>query len=136
VTCCSQLAASWKCLTRSEFNHVAVVVETPRGIKFLLEAVAPKSLAWKLTDAMTFWHSDKANASSIVYRPLLVLARSLSCCCNLWCQGVRRGVPLTRAVFNFAVQMQVLLLCCADAMLTAVLVQGRPYEDCWVRVAL
>ena len=67
-----QIAASWKCLTRSDFNHVAVVIETPRGLKFLLEAVSPKVMAWRLETALNYWMSPEAKTPYIMYRKLSV----------------------------------------------------------------
>lgn len=87
----SNLASSWKCLTRSEWNHVAIVVETPSGIKYLVEAVAPSVIAWRLTEAIDYWMSSVASTERVVWRRL---------------EGVHRNNQLTQAMFDFSMKMQ------------------------------
>merc|ERR1712166_16562 len=85
------LKSAWKCLTRSEFSHVAIVIDTPRGVKFLLEAVAPQTLAWRLDHAIDFWLSPEGEAKNVVWRKLT---------------GVERTPRLIQRVFEFAMAMQ------------------------------
>eukprot|EP00658_Telonema_sp_P-2_P072769 TRINITY_DN6185_c0_g1_i2.p1 TRINITY_DN6185_c0_g1~~TRINITY_DN6185_c0_g1_i2.p1 ORF type:complete len:310 (+),score=66.23 TRINITY_DN6185_c0_g1_i2:226-1155(+) len=85
------ISSSWKCLTRSEFNHVGIIINTPRGIKFLVEAIAPEVIAWKLDSALSFWLSEPSKAKHVVWRQL---------------SGVERTKALNKALFEFSLQMQ------------------------------
>eukprot|EP00656_Telonema_subtile_P012994 TRINITY_DN16583_c0_g1_i2.p1 TRINITY_DN16583_c0_g1~~TRINITY_DN16583_c0_g1_i2.p1 ORF type:complete len:215 (-),score=46.89 TRINITY_DN16583_c0_g1_i2:42-686(-) len=85
------IGSSWKCLSRSEWNHVAIVIDTPKGIKFLVEAVAPQVIAWRLDHALDFWLSKESKATNIAWRQL---------------SGIQRGSELTRSVFKFTLEMQ------------------------------
>ena len=51
---------------------MAIVVETPSGIKYLVEAVAPSVIAWRLTEAIDYWMSSVASTERVVWRRLEV----------------------------------------------------------------
>lgn len=86
----NSMASQWKCFSRSEWNHVAIVVNTPRRIKFLVEAVEPRVLAWKLEKAMESWLAP-GECERVVWRRL---------------SGIQRTKALTRACFKFTMSLQ------------------------------
>eukprot|EP00656_Telonema_subtile_P054101 TRINITY_DN7989_c0_g1_i1.p1 TRINITY_DN7989_c0_g1~~TRINITY_DN7989_c0_g1_i1.p1 ORF type:complete len:349 (-),score=75.72 TRINITY_DN7989_c0_g1_i1:285-1331(-) len=86
----NSMASQWKCFSRSEWNHVAIVINTPRRIKFLVEAVEPRVLAWKLEKAMESWLSP-GECDRVVWRRL---------------SGIERSKSLTRACFKFTMALQ------------------------------
>lgn len=85
------LASSWKCLSRSEWNHCAIVINTPAQKKFLVEAIEPKVVAWRLDKAMESWLKEGVGAKRICWRQL---------------SGIRRTKPLLRSLHKFTRELQ------------------------------
>eukprot|EP00658_Telonema_sp_P-2_P060981 TRINITY_DN49753_c0_g1_i2.p1 TRINITY_DN49753_c0_g1~~TRINITY_DN49753_c0_g1_i2.p1 ORF type:complete len:355 (+),score=72.63 TRINITY_DN49753_c0_g1_i2:37-1101(+) len=82
--------ACWKFFSRSEWNHVAIVINTPKNIKFLVEAVQPQVIAWKLEEAMESWLTPGV-CRHVAWRKL---------------KGVKRDKKLTNACFKFTLALQ------------------------------
>ena len=61
-----QVQSSSECF---EWNHCAIVINTPAQKKFLVGAVKPKVVAWRIDKAMEAWLKD---GSRIGWRPLRV----------------------------------------------------------------
>jgi len=84
------VAASWSCLTRSKWDHCAILMKTPSGKKFLVEAVSPKVLIWRFDKAINWWFT-KGNAKSIAWRQI---------------KGVTVDQRVETAFFKFTNEMQ------------------------------
>lgn len=85
------LGSQWKCFSRSEWNHVAIVVNTPKKVKFLVEAVEPEVIAWRLDKAMESWTSPDSSCQRIAWRQI---------------SGVNRTKGLVRSFFKFTMAIK------------------------------
>lgn len=86
----NSMASKWKCCTRSEWNHIGLVINTPSGVKFLVEAIQPQVIAWRLDKAMDAWLNPE-NTIQTVWRQL---------------RGVKRSSSLVRSIHKFTSTLQ------------------------------